>query len=578
MPRTSVSRTNKVDPGKLLVAVDFGTTFTGVAWLYTGQPRSTYLMQQWPHHAGNDEKVPTVIRYHEDGSHRWGFQIDTSDLRHEWFKLGLCPEANQTSKLSRQYPSRTALIRSEGEANEKIVIDYLNCLSKHIDFVLTNSLPDHLLRNTNRDFVLTVPAMWSDKAKERMRHCAEAAGLGSGNKLMFVAEPEAAGMYAIKELPPDTLKVGETVVLCDAGGGTVDLISYSIESLTPVPIVSETTPGSGQLCGSIYLDRIFAQYLEKRFRGYPAWTEDHQTEALAKFETDLKRNYTGIGQRRPYILPRVAIGLPDSHDLGIRRGSLEISSRDLRDIFAPVISMIVELVRNQISATRSTVRMVLLAGGFGRNEYLRKEVSRAINSGISVKIVPNGNTAIVRGALIAALSEKRPLIPTIRVESRKARRHYGTSTFTPFQRGSHDVTKKELDPFTGRDRVLVMRWFLNKGATLKESDFTNVRRFPFYIDQRQYLLTPEIPITIYACEDINNKGPPLYRDSTVFELAKLKADLSNIPKADLNLEQGKDGTMYYKIDFEIEMDCQPTSVTFTMLYNGKRYGTHQELI
>lgn len=62
--------------------------------------------------------------------------------------------------------------------------------------------------NTPREFVLTVPAIWSDCAKDRTLRCALNAGygvLGSVNSIRLVAEPEAAAMYTISsvcEMPP----------------------------------------------------------------------------------------------------------------------------------------------------------------------------------------------------------------------------------------------------------------------------------------------------------------------------------------------------------------------------------------
>jgi hypothetical protein len=40
------------------------------------------------------------------------------------------------------------------------------------------------------------------------------------------------------------MQVGDALVLCDAGGGTVDLISYEIKSLQPFDI-AELTPATG---------------------------------------------------------------------------------------------------------------------------------------------------------------------------------------------------------------------------------------------------------------------------------------------------------------------------------------------
>lgn len=59
------------------------------------------------------------------------------------------------------------------------------------------------------------------------------------------------------------MSVGDTIVLCDAGGGTVDLITFSILQLTPTLRLKEEAAGDGFLCGSTSLNRRFEQFLEE---------------------------------------------------------------------------------------------------------------------------------------------------------------------------------------------------------------------------------------------------------------------------------------------------------------------------
>lgn len=121
---------------------------------------------------------------------------------------------------------------------------------------------------------ITVPAVWSDLAQAKTRACAEKAGMGTGSALHIISEPEAAAMYALNIMDPHNVEVGDTFVLCDAGGGTVDLISYTVSALKPILEIIEASPGSGSLCGSSFLNRIFEQCLRKKLNGNPGWDED----------------------------------------------------------------------------------------------------------------------------------------------------------------------------------------------------------------------------------------------------------------------------------------------------------------
>jgi len=162
------------------------------------------------------------LKYDENsGSYRWGFQIKDIESKHEWFKLGLDPTQDRdTSSLAKKYPNTLPPI-TESEC-EKYVVDYLTALRKHAENYLQQKLGEGasvVLRTTPREYVITVPAVWSEKAKAKTLSCAERAGMGSGDNLHMITEPEAAAIYALDNIAPMELKEGDTFVLCDAGGG-----------------------------------------------------------------------------------------------------------------------------------------------------------------------------------------------------------------------------------------------------------------------------------------------------------------------------------------------------------------------
>ena len=98
--------------------------------------------------------------------------------------------------------------------------------------------------------------------------------MGAGSALHIISEPEAAAMYALDAMDPHNIKVGDTFVLCDAGGGTVDLISYKVSALKPLLKIAEAAPGSGSSCGSTFLNRIFQKHLKDKLSEDRDWQED----------------------------------------------------------------------------------------------------------------------------------------------------------------------------------------------------------------------------------------------------------------------------------------------------------------
>lgn len=165
---------------------------------------------------------------------------------------------------------------------------------------------------------------------------------------------------------------------------TVDLISYTVLSLNPILQLAEATSGSGSACGSTFLNRIFAETLNNRFRGDQDWDEDPEIFATAMdhFETNTKISFNGKQTETDSVH-----GL--SARRGIKKGKLTLSISELKDIFEPVISEILTLIRNQIQQTAEDVKLILLVGGFGSSFYLKSRIQETFGSGIQVKMATN---------------------------------------------------------------------------------------------------------------------------------------------------------------------------------------------
>ena len=64
---------------RIVVGVDFGTTFTAVAWAESSHPEQIEVLKNWPT-AGQlvGEQVPSEIAYNDDDpdDFSWGYNID----------------------------------------------------------------------------------------------------------------------------------------------------------------------------------------------------------------------------------------------------------------------------------------------------------------------------------------------------------------------------------------------------------------------------------------------------------------------------------------------------------------------
>ena len=156
---------------QLVIGLDFGTTYSGVAYGFTSSPESEPIcIQDWPGRAGRElVKVPTVVRYHDDGSFQWGYEIEeTSAEKLEGIKLLLDPDQLQQTFALNLAGTKAALKKLEKSAVD-IAADFIGAIYKHAIAKIVESWPRDYIEGLERVFVLSVPAIWSDRAKDLTR-------------------------------------------------------------------------------------------------------------------------------------------------------------------------------------------------------------------------------------------------------------------------------------------------------------------------------------------------------------------------------------------------------------------------
>ncbi|ETN40493.1 uncharacterized protein HMPREF1541_04770 [Cyphellophora europaea CBS 101466] len=265
----------------------------------------------------------------------------------------------------------------------------------------------------------------------------------------MVSEPEAAALFVLRrEYSRNGCSVDDIHVVCDAGGGTVDLISYKVASVEPELRLVEAKQGSGHLCGSMFLDRIFERHFRDRFENNPEFNADAVSYALREW-IEVKQTFDGSPDR-----PRTIRTIIRSDPRGIARNVYRLPVNTLKRLFRPVVSEVVRLVQDQIRDTPGRVKSVILVGGLGENPYLQQYLRAHIEPEVNIpenRYVPVFNdsdpyaadglgswSAVVRGALIKGLVEAQSLVPTVIFDERRARRHYGTTAWVPFDASQHD--------------------------------------------------------------------------------------------------------------------------------------------
>ncbi|ERT00112.1 hypothetical protein HMPREF1624_03481 [Sporothrix schenckii ATCC 58251] len=508
---------------RLIVGVDFGTTFSGVAAVYTPMPDDIEIIKTWPGGNGiTSDKVPTEMTYDlpidappgTEPTVRWGFQFKPEESRLRCIKLFL----DRTQKLPFYVsPLETAAQLSRYKKTVvDAVADYLTQVYRHTMDTLSRRYGASFMASTRVDFVLTCPAVWSDAAKNTTLLAAERAGMGDRSSIQMISEPEAAAVYTLKAIQPNHLNVGDNFIVCDGGGGTVDLIAYKIISLKPLR-VEESAVGTGGLCGSAFLNYRFEEHVCRRLgqsRFDEMKTKKNKTwqMGLRYFEEFVKRNFNEDEHQEVNIpFP----GLPDDEEAGLDSGFLVMSAEQVLEIFEPIVKEVCDLVQGQVDKLRAKggiVSGIILVGGFGQSDYLYRRLKHHFRGNLmdglashgtgssqlppppyserpthaaaaSLDIanlslgdgVANGSvlvppievmqpvyawTAVVRGAVLRGLEGSMVL-------SRRARFHYGTSYATVYDEAKHSVSERYWSPLWERWMVSDrMQWHIAKGDSI----------------------------------------------------------------------------------------------------------------
>ena len=129
--------------------------------------------------------------------------------------------------------------------------------------------------------VLTVPASFDASARELTREAALGAGLPSD--LVLLEEPQAA-VYAWLATTGDrwrrVLSVGDTLLVCDVGGGTTDLTLVGAAEEQGELVLRRIAVGNHLLVGGDNMDLTLAHYVAGRFAEKGVQLDPWQSVAL----------------------------------------------------------------------------------------------------------------------------------------------------------------------------------------------------------------------------------------------------------------------------------------------------------
>ncbi|OCK81694.1 actin-like ATPase domain-containing protein [Lepidopterella palustris CBS 459.81] len=600
---------------RLVIGLDYGTTFTGVAFRDVLMNQNNVnvddglrLVDVWPPRV-TSVKVPSEISFSAAPGResQWGFDISQKATKMVWTKLEL--DQQERSDELRMILSAlngmknldlSAIEKSHGIPDypamdpEDIVADYLSKVRAHVVQTLVQTYGAEYLSIIPIDIVITVPAVWSDQAKDRTFRAINKAKFDNTyfkrlREIVMVTEPEAAALYTLRSLKledeDEPINPGDCFVLCDAGGGTVDLISYQVKQMTPALKLEEVAIGTGDKCGATMIDRNFRKWLEARlgtedFEKISGKSPEHEVGSHTIVEPNMQRIMSAFdfiklkfglpGNSTEEFLP-LPPPLNDLNDpsRGIEDGEIRITNDDLLEMFRPCVDRTIELIAGQLAQVQRTAgskaRYVFLSGGFGGSEHLFNKVKNFLRPrGIPLKRPKNPWSAVVRGAVIKGLEQGAQDL----VYMRKCRRSYGISVSEPFSEYKHAKDDEYIDPFDNKKKAKdQMTWLIKKGDALlsnksKHASIDICRSFGVK-DSRVFRTI------LVACDE--NDPPQRYDEVPLATraIAHIDYDLTDIPENKFtHFRAASNGKPYFQAYLKLELQLKDT-LKFRMVFDGE---------
>ncbi|KAI7775462.1 hypothetical protein LA080_006794 [Diaporthe eres] len=554
---------------RLVISLDFGTTFSGVAYAFNtpGIQADVVAIQDWPGLEGyRQPKVPTLILYDENdpSKFKWGGQVTWRDPAVHGVKLLLDPAQDKPDYLPATSfeTDRNALPKDPVD----VAADFIGAMYKHALSVAESSVLRDYFHMCEKEFVLSVPAVWSDKAKDLTLKAAKKAGI---HPVTLIKEPEAAALYTLTT-HDHSIKAGDSFVLCDAGGGTVDLITYEVKSIQPLEL-AELVPGKGGMVGSLGLNKLFEETVRRlvgegqfeSLKGTIGWAK-----ALNEFDKTIKTGFNGDVTDVHFVnFPMAKLrDDPVEHLFG---NCWEMTGDVLQDIFDPILRDILQLVEAQVTEATNKrgnrrIKGIFLVGGFGSSRYLKHRLVEVYEQdGIQIIQPHDSWGAIVKGAALSRVCNQASVVST------QAVRHYGVITMYRYDRLVDRGRPMVWYPEDGFNRVEKLNWYIYKGEDLKRDQTI---KFPITRTLRKNYRMSDLIFTsrLHYSEAT---AAPSYPNSQVKECCMVRSDLTGVSPDYFVKRTGADGKTYFDVTYDLVLCTAAANLKFSLEIDGVELGS-----
>jgi hypothetical protein len=371
----------------------------------------------------------------------------------------------------------------------------------HGNLSLDESKSDFDFDEIDVQWVITVPAIWTEQGKTMMKKAAKDAGM---TRVELALEPEAAALTTVQDLmtqnPCGIPKDQEFLyIVVDGGAGTLDIVVQWLKkskSGNCAHSIEEIIPATGGYGGSTLVDEAFLEMIEeifvdfeldeffkknphlkdelrKTFEAAKDGVQDSSSFPYIKLPHEVSEYLkTEVRERTPGIptLQEAASSWCEDHDL---RGVLELKTN--RGVAFKLSARLFEYLQcipvEEVNARledvikhpdimnhpyRQFLKYLFFVGGFSKS-YVMQQALREFceRHRLNLKIpstIPQ-DLAIVHGAVLYGLNPKF-------ISARKMRHSYGVITGIPYNPDIHSPDMLKI--VAGRRYVFAIEYFVKK--------------------------------------------------------------------------------------------------------------------
>ncbi|KAH3817232.1 heat shock 70 kDa protein 12A-like [Dreissena polymorpha] len=390
---------------RVVAAIELGTTHSGYAYSFSNDPNNVVINKNWLSgglYSFTATKTPTIVLLDNNGEfHSFGYDAEAHflSLAHEnkhrgWrlfsrFKMVLHDYKNCSVE--------TTIDDIEGHPYPaiKIFTMALHFLKRHLIEALKYKLPT--LIDTNIQYIVTVPAIWTVEAIAFMRESAVKAGINN-ERLKFVVDSVAASNWWTRLNNTDSQDItlqtpGSKFLVAKIGGATASILASQVLSEGKVKVIHEA---SGGPWGATNVDQQFINNLKKNLgaRKFDKLRRKHIEDyygLLRNIEKKIRSKYVLRGDDCVLDLP---------HSLS-RKGKHKVKTAMVKTWFDSEILSFISHIETQLHENPSLreITNMILVDRFAESLYVQSKFTEVFKD-LKLSVPQEPGLAVLKGAVL----------------------------------------------------------------------------------------------------------------------------------------------------------------------------------